>query len=120
MRKGKPIKIHRYIYEQCFGEIPKGYVIMHTCDTPACINPEHLKCGAQADNVHDMIRKGRANYIDKYYGPKGTSVWSNKLSEKQVLEIRNDKRSQSQIANDYGLSRGYVARVRNKKTWGWL
>lgn len=54
------------------GEIQKGQVIMHTCDNPPCINPDHLRCGTQSDNLTDMAARGRANpkgvidFMDKY------------------------------------------------------
>ena len=51
--------VTRYLYEQLFGEIPDGMVVMHKCDNPKCINPEHLKLGTYADNVEDMKVKNR-------------------------------------------------------------
>lgn len=41
------------------GEIPAGQVVMHSCDNPPCINPDHLLIGTQKDNLDDMRRKGR-------------------------------------------------------------
>ena len=50
---------HRYSYTLFKGDIPEGLVIRHTCDNPACINPDHLKPGTQKDNVHDMFERNR-------------------------------------------------------------
>lgn len=51
---------HRLVFERAWQfPIPLGMVVMHTCDTPACINPLHLQLGTQADNVRDMAAKGR-------------------------------------------------------------
>jgi hypothetical protein len=50
---------HRVFYRQFKGEIPRGMVVMHKCDTRPCCNPDHLTIGTPADNVHDMISKGR-------------------------------------------------------------
>lgn len=50
---------HRLSWSQHNGPIPDGMLICHKCDTRACINPDHLFLGSHADNIHDMIRKGR-------------------------------------------------------------
>lgn len=50
---------HRFAYEQLVGPIPEGMVLCHRCDTPACVRPDHLFVGTQADNVADMMTKAR-------------------------------------------------------------
>lgn len=46
--------------------IPKGKVIMHLCDRPACINPKHLRMGTQGDNNKDTASKGRTSRGEKH------------------------------------------------------
>lgn len=58
-RNKKTIKLHRQVYEENNGPIPNGMVVMHTCDNPPCINPEHLVLGTQRKNMEDAINKGR-------------------------------------------------------------
>jgi hypothetical protein len=60
MRNGVSKYAHRWAWEDAYGPIPEGLVIMHLCDIPACINIEHLSIGTNKDNVTDMYAKGRA------------------------------------------------------------
>lgn len=65
--KGKNVLAHRQAYEDAYGPIPPGLVIMHMCDNRPCVNPEHLKAGTQAENLQDMRDKGRARSRPKTY-----------------------------------------------------
>lgn len=57
---GRNLYVHRLSYMVNHGEIPDGMVVMHSCDQPACFNPEHLRAGTVAQNNADMRNKGRA------------------------------------------------------------
>lgn len=50
---------HRAVWTAYNGPIPDGLFLLHKCDVKACVNPEHLSLGTQADNIRDMINKGR-------------------------------------------------------------
>lgn len=57
-RNNKCILVHRFVYAEVKGD-PEGLFVCHKCDTPACINPDHLFLGTPKDNTRDMVRKGR-------------------------------------------------------------
>jgi hypothetical protein len=60
-RNGVRIRLSRYMYEREVTRIPDGYYILHACDNPFCINPDHLYAGTAKDNTQDAILKGRFN-----------------------------------------------------------
>jgi len=65
--KGKRVQTHRVSWVLTFGEIPEhdsyhGMCVLHKCDNPGCVNPDHLFLGTQQDNITDMIHKHRAKW----------------------------------------------------------
>lgn len=83
--KGKDIKAHRFSYELHKDIIPIGMFVLHICDNPPCVNPEHLFIGNNSDNMQDMRNKGRANDKNKSSGEKH---YRHKLTIQQVQAIR--------------------------------
>jgi DNA-binding XRE family transcriptional regulator len=93
------------------GSIPEGMRVLHTCDLPTCVNPDHLFLGSQGDNARDMVRKGRANPI------VGEKSRLSKLKEEDVRAIlRCDERA-SDIASRLGVSRTTIHKIRSGKNW---
>jgi hypothetical protein len=111
---GKEFYAHRRAWEEAFGSIPDGMFVCHTCDNPGCVNPAHLFLGTNGDNMADAAKKGRCR------GTKGENKWRSKLTEEQVLQIRESKEGQIKTAQKFGISGKQVSVIRNKKQWGWL
>lgn len=109
-------KAHRVAYEECFGPIPDGLCVLHRCDYPPCLNPEHLFLGTKADNSRDCVAKGRSAK------PRGKDHPKAKLTEAQVRAIRKIKRPfvrshRQQIANKFGVSIQSIEGVFYNRTW---
>jgi len=56
---GKNFRGNRLVYDTYVGPIPVEYCVLHDCDNPACINPNHLTLGTHQDNMSDKVSKGR-------------------------------------------------------------
>lgn len=86
---------HRYAWLLSNGEIPDGLCVLHTCDTPACVRPNHLFLGTQLDNIDDMTAKGRARTTLR------------KLTVSQVDELRRLRKAGwmfKDLSKKYGVS----------------
>jgi hypothetical protein len=105
---------HRISWEVHRGPIPKNMLVLHKCDVPSCVNPDHLFLGTNFDNMQDKVKKGRANF------PKGEDAGRAKLSTEEVLAIRNSAKSQRQLAKEYSIARSQVFRIKHRQTWTWL
>jgi hypothetical protein len=109
---GKTKAVHRLAYELANGVTLVGKVVMHSCDTPSCCNPEHLILGSHADNVKDKQEKGRQL--------RGSQIGNSKLSEDDVLAVRRDSGTNQKIADSFNISTASVSRIKNRVDWGWL
>ena len=80
----KKILAHRLSWQLYRGEIPDGLHVLHHCDIPGCVNPNHLFLGTNLDNIKDRMKKGRPGGGN--FKP-GERHWKAKLSNEQVREI---------------------------------
>lgn len=109
---GKTCKTHRIAYELWKGEIPDGLLVRHQCNTPACVNPEHLEVGTPRDNVDDMVRAGRQNC------GRGEAHGSAKLTEAQISDIRSRVgQTQQEIADEFGVSQQQISKIWRGERW---
>ena len=115
---GKMVRAHRFSWEIHNGPIPEGTCVCHHCDNRSCVNPAHLFLGTYADNVHDMLAKGRG------YRACGKANGNSKLTEQDIHKIRiliKDKRlSLKKIGFMFGVSGTAISWVKLGKSWSWL
>src|SRR5574343_697551 len=61
---GELWRAHRLAWHHFNGPIPTGMHVLHRCDRPPCVNPEHLFLGTDTDNLKDCYAKGRRKGIN--------------------------------------------------------
>lgn len=104
---------HRVSWELANGPVPDGLCVLHSCDNPVCVNPDHLFVGTNADNTQDALQKGRLIF------PRGEHHGNSRLTEADVLAIREAARhaSQAQVAAQFGTHQGTISKIVNGKLW---
>ena len=110
-RNRKVTKVHRHIFALTNNGIAEGMHILHKCDNPCCINPDHLFEGTNLDNMKDKMEKGRQP------STKGEQNGSAKLTAKDVREILKDDRRHVEVAKDYPICSAHICRIRKRKIW---
>lgn len=97
------VHAHRFAYEMAYGPIPKGLCVLHKCDNPKCVNPDHLYAGDYTDNARDMVNRGRH--------------WGRRLladdDVKTIVSLLGEGRlSQREIGEKFGVSQITVSRIK--------
>lgn len=117
---------HRAAFTIAFGSPGPDDLVLHRCDNPRCVNPDHLFVGTQADNVHDMIVKGRHCHGDAWRArnlehlPRGEDHPNSKLTWADVALIRDAMArggSVNGLARRFGVSARTISNVRDRKAW---
>jgi hypothetical protein len=110
---GGRIGAHRFSYQIHHGPIPAGMLVMHSCDNPKCVNPNHLKAGTPKENMDDMAAKGRRVTVV----PRGQASNLAVLNEHAVRFIRSTDMNNSELGRIFGLTPNAIRAVRIRKSW---
>lgn len=107
------VKAHRFSYEYFIGLVD-NLCVLHKCDNPSCVNPEHLFLGTNYDNVLDKIKKNRQC--------KGESLGKSILKEKHVIEIKKELSNPYNgqitfLSKKYNISRSAISDIKRGRSW---
>lgn len=115
--KRKFVMLSHVIYELHFGELREGLQVLHHCDNPKCLNPDHLFAGTNKDNVDDMVMKNRQSHQGSP-GMKGEKHPQAKLNDISVVDILRDRTlNLRQMAKKYGVSMAVISKIRCGGSW---
>ena len=101
---------HRFMWLRVRGELDDKIEVLHKCDNPRCVNPDHLFLGTQQDNVADAAAKKRMRGVP---GNKNGA----KISFDQAVQIRLASGTQREIATKFGVSQQTISLIRSGKLW---
>lgn len=106
---------HRLSYTLFKGEIQEGLSVLHRCDIPACVRPEHLWLGTRADNAKDRETKRRG------HSQVGSDNANAKLNESLVIEIRHihaqENIGATRLSKIYGIHKSTARDIIKRKIW---
>jgi hypothetical protein len=105
----RPDRAHRLMWQFENGAIPTGFCVLHTCDNPSCVNPNHLFIGTQKDNIADRDAKGRVAC--------GQEHCRAKLTAAQVREIREAVGTHKEIGKRFSVGGKAVGDIKKGRTW---
>lgn len=114
---GQLVRAHRLSYAaaNCVSlSSIEGLEIRHKCDNRACVNPNHLEPGTHADNMHDMMQRGRGRQ------PKGENNAKAVLKESDIRTIRQllgNGVPHREIAAKFNVNRSQISRISTGQRW---
>lgn len=103
-------KAHRVSWLMAHGD-PGKLLVLHKCDNPSCVRPDHLFLGTNQDNCDDRERKGRGARLIGESSPRA------KLTEAHVLEIRASGESVASLAKRFCVATSTIAHAISRRSW---
>ena len=106
-------KTHRLFYELFNGSFDTNLHVLHKCDIPCCVNPNHLFLGNNKDNVNDKVKKNRQ------WRPTGEKNHHNNFKESDIVLIRQMKEthSQKQISEHFSVTKSAIKHIISGRSW---
>jgi hypothetical protein len=108
------VRAHRWAYERAHGPLQKGQIVRHSCDHPACVNPEHLIAGTARENMQDMAQRGR-DAARRTTGHHAAKMTQEKVDE--LLRRRANGESIYQMYREFGISYGHAKNLCAGRRW---
>lgn len=109
----KPLLAHRVSWELFRHKLRSDQQVLHRCDNPSCVRPEHLFLGDHVANMADKMAKKR----HRYGVSRGSAHGCAKLTEDQVRAIRKSVGPSRIVAEEYGISGRQVRDIRRRAVW---
>lgn len=110
----KKILAHRAAYTLWKGDIPQGLFVLHSCDTPLCVNPDHLHIGTAQKNIDEMKERGRER---KASGVKNHKSKINMDIARNIRKMHQEGKTHRQIAELVGIKYNTIHYITSGKTW---
>jgi hypothetical protein len=120
---GRNVRAHRAAMLLLMGHRESALLVLHSCDHPWCVNPEHLSFGTQKENIQQAIHRGRRERVRPPIrrGEKNNLA---KLTEDQVRDLRARYAAggitQAALASAFGICHGTAKCILRRETWAWL
>lgn len=111
VRHGKSWNAHVFSFTALIRPVADGEQINHHCHVRACCNPEHLYAGSQSENMRDMQRAGRSNYL------RGGKNGNSQINDQTAMEIYCSTGIARKVAELHGVSISLVYAIRKKQVW---
>lgn len=106
---------HRVAWVIVHGSIPDGMFVCHSCDNRVCVNVAHLFLGTHADNMADMVAKGRAHPGERHGMAKLTEAQARTILARRAAGV-----PAAALAFEYGVSKRTVERLVAGDNWSHL
>lgn len=112
----KTHRAHRFMYERHVGPIPDGLNILHSCDTPSCVNPSHLSPGTQSENMAQMYARRRKTVV-RVSGEKSPHAKMSAETAEKIRQMVKAGVKTRHIMRELPVTRGQVNGIKTGKCW---